>query len=647
MSDYRNGPPASTSLTISSSMSARTTWTLPTTGWTAEHVFGASIDCGVGAAGTNSCSNAGYANIINSYIGSPTLTNWANSGQAPCWVALSAFNYDSPTAGDNVFRVLSSGGLNDRTIKVGSWYQAENECLPAMLSWLSIPLSSKVLASNFGTPPTNWSVDTTTIPGLSTLTTTTSGAPLSITCTGVAKPDPVAPYGYCLLWFFKNDANSGGGTTGGSYGATLDYKFDANSHLYAPLSTSPYSGKAAGASSVTGTVNVISMAMTTAGTHTYLITPYLNSGDSINIIGTGTWSGSTSVDPVWLMGPTYLYNDAYGQNDAYLYQNEENIVNQMQNWGLNVYFVPTRNCMFGNANEIWTGDAYYIHPNAFGATELANCLKNPIPTNPYPSQLPDPTTYGSNTTLSGAGPFNVSPGDQIVTIGPSANAYVYLPQFSPVANGMKTYIIVNVSTTYTLTVSGNYVSPSPLTTIQPNGAAIVYSNGTNNWYVLSNPTGSANLLFNGCPKLTASATLSILVPCYSISGSAPVTLTVPTTTVGATWLIINYGQNAAATITFSGGSYGTAHNATMGYADSAIITVPGTGGWLNYASYFSGVGLIAKAAAASTVAGQIEIGNATATTATAGPGSAAICSTPGYIDIYIGSTPYKIPYCGN
>lgn len=62
---------------------------------------------------------------------------------------------------------------------------------------------------------------------------------------------------------------------------------------------------------------------------------------------------------------------------------------------------------------------------------------------------------------------------------------------------------------------------------------------------------------------------------------------------------------------------------------------------------FSGPYVTVTGAAPNAGTGQINLGATTASTATAGPGSGAMCSTPGYIIINISGTQYKIPYCGN
>ena len=587
--------------------SPRNTYTLPTTGWTGQTAEGDSITCGVGAV-NSSCSTAGYVNILNTYIGSPTLHNYGASGKNSCYITWSVFANESPAYNDGILRTLDVL-MNDKTSAPPVQYQAIQQCENAAITWETSPASTKYLESSFGTLPTNWTADTTTIPGLTVLSTTTTASPAVFNCTGVAIDLFVAPYGYCFLWFAHLDANSAGNGASNP-GAYFSYKMDSGALSYLPLSSAPPAGVTAPSGTVYGNMDVVAIPMATAGTHTVTVTPYLNAGDTATFVGTGTNYGAFA-DPLLVFGLNYTLNDAYEPTMAQLYDQEKTLIQQVQSEGLYAYFVPTRNCMLGNPSEMYLGEPTYVHPNLTGHQEMAQCAEQPLQTTPVKTAVPDPSLYGSQRALVGNGPWNISANDQVVNAAPTANAYAYLPAMPAIFTGLKTITIVNTASAYTVTVGGNYMSGAPIATIYPNGIATFYNQGGVQWYIQSStPMGS--LALRGCQYESSSFSLDAFKPvqdCIFLSGSSPIVVTLPTTmVVGKEWHLVN---NGTANVTFTGASNGNANALVLYPGDAAVLNSPYSG-YINVVSFYSGThGTTGSIGGSSLGAGVCTSGTAT------------------------------------
>jgi len=437
-----------------SAITARVVWPLANSGWNSLEGYGDSVGAGVAADNNLLVNSNGFNNIVATYAGvsSGNVYNYSEPGTTPCAIAFSAFNYGRPAVGDGVLRNYE-GGINALNYSYPALKQ-QMDCDLAGLSWLAAPASTKVTEANYGTLPANWSADTTTIPGLTTMTTTTNGAALPINCTGVATDYTQASYGYCMVWYVRRDGND-------SFAG-----FTVTGALTNPPLTSLYSSPAIGGlapgGGVPGGPAVIAIPLFSAGTTTITLTfsDLFGSGDAMTIIGVGTGTGmppATAVDPVNFVGITYALNDQDSlspvsepslSTTAQIYALQQATAYQAQQWGFNVYFVPTANCMFGNPAEIYTADpaGSYVHPSLLGHQEIANCIENYAQTTPVPSTIIDNSVAGSFNTLAGSGPWTLSPADQVVVIpAVGATSTAYLPILPLALQGKKTIKIYNAS----------------------------------------------------------------------------------------------------------------------------------------------------------------------------------------------------------
>jgi hypothetical protein len=92
-------------------------------------------------------------------------------------------------------------------------------------------------------------------------------------------------------------------------------------------------------------------------------------------------------------------------------------------------------------------------------------------------------------------------------------------------------------------------------------------------------------------------------------------------------------------------------NGAFNHSGGGAFTVSGVGATFNNGvtsnAELATADVLLRSSALSAPAGQISIGNNTATSATAGTNGAPPAAVAGYLQIYIGSTQYKIPYYAN
>ena len=606
----------------------RTVWTIPTTGWSAVQATGDSIACGVAAGGNLSCSTLGYVNQVATYAGvsSGDVSNVAVGGAQSCTIAMFIIANWLPAIGDNVLR-MDEGGRNDPNPYSNSnggagGFAEQMQCELEGVAWASSPAVNKHTESNFGTLPSGWSADTTTIPGFTAITTTTAGSAITMPCTGVVTLNGTAPYGYCLLHYFINDSNS----PGANFTVTAESGMPgpcSNGASAVALATSPATGNVAAGGSVAGAVGVIACSMNAStGSVTVTFNDYPTvSGDKFTIIGTSNGPGSTTADPLWFEGLIYELNDMVEPGDAAIYATQQQNVFQAQQWGLNVYFVPTRNCMFGTTAEIFNGgDGEYAHPTLLGHQHIATCTESSAQTTPTSPYAPDNTLGSSSRTLTGNGPWQLSPSDQYVVVGASVsvNGTINLADLPLSIQGVKEVVIYNGSPASYQTVTG----PNQAWNLNYQDTAVFWEFVPNYWTekTLSPqtpyPLWGTNI--GGCSTVSSSITLSATGQCaWVINSGGATVLTIPTgAAVGTEWHISTWLGNAGP-VTFASAGSGTTASTVLYPGDGATIHV-NYSGYTDTISVYRYAGNLASGTVSST----------TGTTTTAHTFSTAFSATP-------------------
>lgn len=252
------------------------TGVLPASWFTIYHAHGDSITFGFGLSSCNSPSSPCYVWRIANYLGSPTVLNEGVSGDQACDAVKHAFNDDNPTINDSTLHTVMIG-INDADIeRVGAYQDTYNRCDQALLTWLAIPASNKVMGGAV-TPATNWTLDNTTYGQAAGLQTVTNGAtqvfPFTIPVL------PAGPEAEIFVWYRIWDLTSG--NTGGNFSLRLD----SNTIQYLNSYTSPPVATNNGASDSLAVADMGQV--TTGGSHNITATTIMTTGNVVEIMGVG------------------------------------------------------------------------------------------------------------------------------------------------------------------------------------------------------------------------------------------------------------------------------------------------------------------------------------------------------------------------
>jgi hypothetical protein len=306
--------------------------------------IGDSITFGYGA----SLNNSGYAYLLANDLGSP-LTDLGINGLQDCDIADQEAFFQSPGQTGAPFYIVLAG-TNDAWKKgVGSYEAVAGTCYQSMLSWLSIPSTSKVLGQSASNTTTGTWTNDSSYGGSVALASSVSGSTLSIPISTTGGP--------IYAWYILNDTYTGTGT----------YALDSGTATAFSSFTSPaiatYTGGTRG-------VGFIRFTGVTAGSHTVKFTTTNNGVVSIIGVGTvppsGYWLGEPTV---YAGGVLKEQNDQNSAATAEYDSDNSTWASQLFSDGLNIFFVPVR--PYVNS----TTDMYdQYHPNQTGCQHLANAF---------------------------------------------------------------------------------------------------------------------------------------------------------------------------------------------------------------------------------------------------------------------------------
>jgi hypothetical protein len=336
---------------------------IPHSGWTAYHADGDSITFGDDA--TSTANN--YVNILDSAIGSPTLTNNAIAGSQIGDVNNRLFNNENPGAASTVLETVMVG-INDAVNGdgPGTYEPIFNNLALANMTWLTIPSTYKTSATSV-LPQTNWSTDTT-YAGMAGAQSTSFNATLNIGYTTTVVGQQV------VLWY--RIINGTGGTfsvadTGG-----------ANS-VVATNFTIP----GIEAQSYTQGVGVIILYNKTRaiGTYNLAVTEQSIDSSTVSILGIGVVPPTPSAgNPMWEGGITRIVNDQEQSYTSTYDQDIQSDVAYLDSIGLEVNYVNVNNYFkaipgidmspnqgSSSTNCITDSSGWWIHPCNTGHAELA------------------------------------------------------------------------------------------------------------------------------------------------------------------------------------------------------------------------------------------------------------------------------------
>ncbi len=327
----------------------------PTAKRTSYTAFGDSITCGYVAAGattgppyTIGDASCHAANAYPTYVAAattlPTQNNGIPADQAcDIWVRQIAPQAVSPTSASSpLYSVLI--GTNDANVKgPGAYESVFSSCSLASLTWLAIPLESKVLpvaAVNSG-----WTLASTSTLG-SYAVTETAGATLSFTVSTTGGP--------LYLWHELNDALAGTATY--SVDGVLAGTFQTQPAV--PIDTQNGTSDSVGATRIGGLA---------AGQHTVVVTAVAG---RVAVMGLGTPSpaagrplvlaGQVPLPSLAASGALLASMDSYSADTAA-------VVTTLAADGLPVVYAPNHVFMQGTAAELTD----LLHVTPLGATHLA------------------------------------------------------------------------------------------------------------------------------------------------------------------------------------------------------------------------------------------------------------------------------------
>lgn len=249
-------------------------------------------------------------------------------------------------------------GTNDANSKLQGSYEAVFDlCQLANISWLAIPITSKITAQSC-TKSGSWSNDTIPVTGFG-LTSTTNGNTLTCSITTQGKP--------LMLYFFAYDGDGGTGTYSVAGGPSGSFN----------CFTSPAIATDLGATSAIVAIRIPGVS---AGTHTVTITvtSATSGSNPVDIFAMGSApSGGYANSMVTLVGDVIrqLFDNDMGDTAAYA-ADTVTIVNQLAGDGLPVYLAPQRAAV---ADTLMPDMVNQLHTDATGQVHQAAAFAGAFP----------------------------------------------------------------------------------------------------------------------------------------------------------------------------------------------------------------------------------------------------------------------------
>lgn len=329
-----------------------------------------------------------YVNPLASSLGTAVTVNYAVDGAQACDVVdQQTFVHENPGASGNPLYTIEVG-LNDANHSGGVSNYLTNvfrPCMQAAMSWLSIPVTSKVLINNS-------------------------------TCTVAGTWGSNSPSGYVFSpILFSNTAGSTISCNITTTGGPIYFWYQLRDN-FAGQATIQIDGGSLGSATITGdTTPAIStqnagthglavqrFTSIPAGSHTVLLTMLSGSGGFPYIVpfavGTSPASVGTTGPRVFVSGVPFQQNDANSALTASYNTEVQNDVNLFAGDGLPVYFMDIRNVVNSTTNM-----ASALFPNNSGQTNIANGFSSLIT-----STLPGITVDQAITSASGGLGVNAS-----------------------------------------------------------------------------------------------------------------------------------------------------------------------------------------------------------------------------------------------
>ena len=334
-------------------------------------VYGNSISAGTGATVVTN----GYAFILARQIGGQFL-NYANSGDQ---VADLTYRWQFPTSnpigGGADPTTISEIGTNDVT-QYGSNVNKQTifkRCELASLSWAGLPLASKKLGQAFTL--SGFAATDSIQKGLA-IKSTTNGNTATTTITTQASS-------YIYVWYLIRDGNLGSFTfsidgtlqTDNYNGTTTIYNYGDNGATIATQN------------GYTSAIACNRFAVSSAGSHTVVITNNSTTGQNVTILGIGTNPATSSLNPTVISVTPNHQNNANDSLSGVYSQFVTNTVTTLQGDGLNIILANTRSAL-GTNYATYYADA--IHPNNAGHAKMDSVIIATVPTLNVGSVIPNP-----------------------------------------------------------------------------------------------------------------------------------------------------------------------------------------------------------------------------------------------------------------
>jgi hypothetical protein len=312
---------------------------------------GDSITCGVGAAGTTSCSTLGFANILSNYSGA-YLTNRGIQGEMACDEDYNEIMANENPSLSTLTYFTNMIGTNDANTKgVGTYENIFKTCHQAGLAWLGVPAEYKVFATTGCTTTGTWSADNSGwVAGLALFS---NAAAATISCPITTTGGPI------YAWYKIADANTGAGT----------YSLDGGTPVAFTTATLPTISTLNGG---TQGMSLIRLANITAGNHTLLFTVTSgNSGNGISIGGIGTPPAlAYGTQPIiYSTGVIKQQNDANSAATLAYDTDAQADNNLLASDGLKIRNINVRNYV-NSTTDMYNAE----HPNLTGHQHIAQAI---------------------------------------------------------------------------------------------------------------------------------------------------------------------------------------------------------------------------------------------------------------------------------
>jgi len=471
--------------------------------------YGDSITAGLNVTS----SQFSYPNRIGQNLGI-IVTQRGVSGDMVCDVPFRMLNVDSPAvASTQPLRTLMIG-TNEINKGTGAYEAVSHLCFQAVVSWATVPVTSKVLGSAATT--TGTCANDTTFAAATGVACTAPGSTQSYTVTTTGGP--------IYAWRRIIDSDAG----------TYNMQVDGGTAIPLATATTPAIATTNGHTSSLALVRVTNVA---AGTHTVLFTQTGSSG-TMSTIAVGTPSNAIfSSLPYLVQGeiPPQLNGGNAAALAAYRADQASDITTLLSD-GLNIATAPVTKYLQATTAAADMFDS--LHPNDAGHLELAAAFQSVINLR---------GAGGQKSPCKNVANYTVLQGDQFPgTVLCSGNGTVTLPN-AGIADGTVIEIVnLDPSNPTTLSWSSSFFMPSK---IYPGGSVQAQFTAATNWSPLaqnssrtfaSSSIGGSALTAGQCASTTVGTTFGV--------GTSSVPVASPTTYPGDGFYWVSY-MSAANTIT--------------------------------------------------------------------------------------------------